>query len=74
MISASSVDFDGARVLEGLSVSASEIEDFEQGEILSFSDEAYESTARDLAADAVVLVDTDAEAVIKLLEGAVSVM
>ena len=61
-------------MLEGLNVSASEIEGLEQGDILSFSDEAYESTARDLAADAVVLVDTDAEAVIKMLEGAVSVL
>ena len=72
--SASSVDFDGARVLEGLNVTATEIEDLEQGGILSFSDEAYESTARDLAADAIVLVDTDAEAVIKLLEDAVSIV
>jgi hypothetical protein len=72
--SAASVEVDGARVLEGLNVSATEIAELEQGDILSFSDEAYESTARDLAADAVVLVDTDAAAVLKLLEDAVSVV
>lgn len=52
-------EIDGRQVLEGLGVSPSEIEEIESGGMLTFSDEAYENTKRELAADAVILVDSD---------------
>ena len=58
---------DGAQVLKGLGVSPDEVAQLEDGGILTFSDEAYESTKRELAADAMVLIQIDLETVVKLL-------
>lgn len=65
---------DGAKVLDGLGVSASDIANLEQGEVIAYSDEEYESTPRELAADAIVLVDTDLRAVERALGDAVTVI
>jgi len=56
---AAQAQIDGHQVLDGLSVSPSEIEEFEGGGMLTFSDQAYENTKRKLAADAMILVDSD---------------
>jgi hypothetical protein len=74
LVSVASADIDGARVLEGLNVSASEVEDLEKGDVLTFSDEAYENTSRDLSADAILLVDTDLETVKKALRDVVTIL
>ena len=53
---ATQAEIDGHQVLEGLNVSPSEIEKLESGGMLTFSDEAYENTQRDLAADALISI------------------
>ena len=47
----------GQDVLDGLDVPESDREALESGEILAYDGEAYESNDRELAADAIVLVD-----------------
>ena len=54
---------DGAQVLKALSVSSAEIDQLESGEVLTFSDQAYESSKRELAADAIILIDSDLNAI-----------
>ena len=63
LLAVSQTAIEGAQVLEGLSVTPEEVDKLESGEILTFSDEAYESTKRELAADAVILVKSDLDAV-----------
>lgn len=60
-------DVSGSKVLEGLHVEQSEIDRLESGGIIAFSDEAYESTKRELSADAIILVDRDLSVVLKVL-------
>ena len=58
---------DGSQILEGLHVTPEEVERLENGAIIAFSDEAYESTKRELSADAVVLVESDLTEVLNTL-------
>lgn len=65
---------DGAKVLDGLGATADDIAELESGDIIAYSDEAYESTPRELAVDAVMLVDTDMAAIVEILRDAVTVI
>lgn len=67
-------DVDGAKVLDGLGATADDIAQLEGGEIIAYSDEAYESTPRELSADAVMLIDTDLDAIVEALVDAVTVI
>jgi hypothetical protein len=67
-------DVDGAKVLDGLGATADDIAQLESGEIIAYSDEAYENTARELSADAVMLIDTDLNAIVEALVDAVTVI
>jgi hypothetical protein len=63
--SVSLAEIDGKQVIDGLGVTAAEVAKMEGGAILTFSDEAYESTKRELSADAMILVDTDLDAIVR---------
>ena len=65
---------DVAKVLDGLGATADDITQLESGEIIAYSDEAYESTPRELSADAVMLIDTDLDAIVAALVDAVTVI
>jgi hypothetical protein len=65
VLSVAQAEIDGQQVLEGLNVSPKGVARLEDGGILTFSDEAYESTKRELSADAMILVDTDLDAVMR---------
>lgn len=67
-------DIDGAKVLDGLGATADDIQELEGGDIVAYSDEAYESTPRELSADAVMLIDTDLGAIERALRDAVTVI
>lgn len=58
---------DGKEVARGLGLSSEEIAQMEDGDVLAFSDAAYENTNRDLAADAIVLIDAPLEKVLETL-------
>ena len=58
---------DGSQILDGLHVTPEEVERLKNGAIIAFSDEAYESTKRELSADAVVLVESDLTEVLNTL-------
>ena len=73
-LAASAQDVDGAKVLDGLGATADDIQELEGGDIIAYSDEAYESTARELSADAVMLVETDLAAIEEALRDAVTVI
>ncbi len=73
-IAGAAQSIDGAEVLNGLGIPAADVAKLEQGGILAYSDEEYESTRRELAADAIVLVDTDLGAVERTLGEAVTVI
>ena len=62
----------GRSVLRSLNASSEEIADLEQGGILVLDSRAYESTPRDLAADAVVLIDVDLNDVMSHFESSIS--
>ena len=64
----------GQDILEGLAVPESEVRSLESGGILAYSDKKYENTDRELAADAIVLVDADLDAVHAALEGATTLI
>ena len=66
-LSATQAETDSSEILEGLHVTPAEIARLENGEILAFSDEAYESTKRELAADAMVVVGSDLTVVLEAL-------
>jgi len=66
-IAGAAQSIDGVEVLDGLGIPAADVAKLEQGGILAYSDEEYESTRRELAADAIVLVDTDIGAVERTL-------
>jgi len=67
-------DVDGPSVLQGLNASQQEIQDLENGEVLVFDSEPYENTPRELAADAVILVDNDLQHVLAEFEQHVSLI
>ena len=67
-------DVDGPSVLQGLNTSQQEIQDLENGEVLVFDSEPYENTPRELAADAVILVDNDLQHVLAKFEQHVSLI
>ena len=73
-LQAAGQDVDGAKVLDGLGATASDIQELEGGDIIAYSDEAYENTPRELSADAVMLVDTDLAAIEEALLDAVTVI
>ena len=62
-LSVAQTDIDGAQVLDGLNVKPAQINKLESGEVLTFSDEAYENTKRELSADAMILVKIDLDTV-----------
>jgi hypothetical protein len=64
----------GKDILQGMNTSAGEVKQLEDGGILSYSDKKYESTNRELAADAVALVQTDLAAVHEALKGATTLI
>lgn len=61
-------DMSGTELLEGFGLTAGEIERLEQGEVLAYSDEEFEFSKRELAADAMVHVDTTHDAVLRALQ------
>ena len=67
-------DVDGAKVLDGLGATDDDIAQLEGGEIIAYSDEAYENSPRELSADAVMLIDTDLDAIVEALVDAVTVI
>jgi hypothetical protein len=71
---ANAQDVDGTKVLDGLGATVNDIQELESGEIVAYSDEAYENTPRELSADAVMLVDTDLDAIERALRDAVTVI
>ena len=64
----------GQQVLQGMGIAQSEIDQLESGNILAYSDAEYESTNRELAADAIALVDSDLSAVREALQGATTLI
>ena len=58
----------GSDLLEGFGLSPGEIERLEEGEVLAYSDEEFEFSKRELAADAMVHVDTNHEAVLRSMQ------
>ena len=62
-LSVAQTDIDGTQVLEGLNVTPAEVKELKSGGVLTFSDEAYESSKRELAADALILVKSDLDTI-----------
>lgn len=67
LVSTGHAEVDGPKILAGMSVSPSEISQLENGAMLTFSDEAYESTNRELSADAMILVQSDLATIVKAI-------
>ena len=63
-LSLAQTGIDGSQVLDGFDISPEEVSRLESGEILTYSDKTYENTKRELAADAVILVKSDLDAVV----------
>ena len=59
---------EGDEILSGFDLDAGQIERLKSGDVLAFSDGQYEQTRRELAADAMVLVDSDLSTVLSALE------
>lgn len=68
LLSVAYAQTDSRDVLDGFDMTPGEIEKLQSGEILTYSDEAYEFTKRELSADAMMLVDADLDAIIKALQ------
>ena len=66
-LSATQAETDSSEILEGLHITPAEIGRLENGEILASSDEAYESTKRELSADAMAVVGSDLTVVLEAL-------
>ncbi len=66
-ISAVHAQVDGSQLLDGYAVTAAERARLENGAVLAFSDGEYESTKRELSADAMVLVDSNFSDVLEVL-------
>jgi hypothetical protein len=64
----------GEEIAEGLGLSNDEISRMEDGEVLAFSDAAYENTDRELAADAIILVDKSVEEILAELDSETSLL
>ena len=54
--------------MEGFDMSPAEMESLERGEILTYSDEAYEFTQRQLSADSMLKVNASIDAIMKALQ------
>ena len=63
---------DGPGVLQGLNASKADIQDLENGGVLTFDSTPYENSPRELAADAAVLVDSELHEVLSHFESNVS--
>ena len=62
-VSLAQAQITGKDVMEGMSVSPAELSKLESGTVLTFSDEAYENSKRELSADAMILVNSDLDTV-----------
>jgi hypothetical protein len=63
IMSVAQAEIDGQHVIKGLNVSPKEVARVESGDVLTFSDETYESGKRELSADAMILIETDLDAI-----------
>ena len=66
--------FTDDKILDGLNFSAEERERLARGEIVAFSGEAYESTPRELAADATVLVHRSMDDILEAIKEVPSII
>ena len=64
----------GEDILQGMGISETEIESLESGGVLAYSDKFYENSPRELAADAIILVNNDLSAVHAALKGATTLI
>lgn len=64
MTQAGAEELDGKSVLEALSVEPDDIQKLEDGEVVAFSGEPYEQSKRELASDAVVLINKGLDTVL----------
>ncbi len=64
----------GEELLDAYAVTQDEVEQLEGGNVLAYSDKQYESTERELAADAMVLIDTDLASIRELVKGATTLI
>ncbi len=60
----SAAAFDGKTVLESMNVESDDIRKLEDGEVVAFSGEPYEQSKRELASDAVVLINKSLDTVL----------
>ena len=54
----------GVEIAKGLGLTSDEIKRMEDGEVLAFSDAAFENTDRELATDAIILIDKTVEEIL----------
>jgi hypothetical protein len=73
-LSLSHAQVTGQEILQKLGIPQNEVDQLEDGAILSYSDAEYESTSRELAADAIILVKSDLAAVREALRGATTLI
>ena len=64
----------GEEILQGMGISQGEVDRLESGGVLAYSDKFYENSSRELAADAIVLVNNDLNAVHEALKGATTLI
>ena len=64
----------GEDILQGLEISQGDVGKLESGGVIAYSDKIYESTARELSADAIVIVNNDLGAVHEALKGATTLI
>ena len=62
------------QVLDGMEVSEREIADLIEGSVLAYSDKKYESTERELAADAIVIVEASLDKVREAIKDATTLI
>ena len=67
-VPASQADQRSQEILDGFEISAKEIARLDDGEILSYSDEEFEFTKRELAADALIRVDAGMDSILEALQ------
>ena len=53
----------GEDILQGMGILQDDVDRLESGDVLAYSDKLYENSSRELAADAIVLVNNDLNAV-----------
>lgn len=64
----------GPELIDNLDLTAAERQQLESGQVVAFSDEAYESTPRELAADASVIVTRSLDDVLAQIESVPSII